>query len=483
MFVSVVSMLKGILRLRPPSPLLVLGILAAIVGASGFLARTTLVFVYPYTIDYGEGLLLNFAQLWHQYGTYFFDIQQLPYIHGTYPPVIPVLLAPFSNWPLAQLMVGRGISVLATVVLLVAMYRLYRFFGLDRSWAAVFAGLLLGLFPVAYFGSVLKVDMLAVALSTAGLAVYVLEGERKSLRRFVGPLLWVIAFFTKHNTVVAPLAIMLWLATRRQWRELAQVFAWYVVPIGVLLGFGQWHTEGELFHHLFTYTAFLPLDLNQGVLFWYYFWRFTIGAVALAVIGFMSSVPSWLRWYAMASLVTLISSAKPGADFNYFIEPAVAIFLLAGAAYQAVGLTQSSTLYWRVAAHISFILQSALIIWLVASLGMQRNPLARLSEDQRTAYYVRTATGPILAEEWGPVVLAGRPAFYESFQFRELARYDLWDDEEFIDSCNRGAFSLVIAGSRLQSTPRVATCLVQSYEIIETTAHYKYYRPRSLPSD
>lgn len=434
---------------------------------------------YPFTLNYGEGLVLNFSQLWHAHGTYFFDIAKLPYVHGTYPPVMPILLAPLASHPLAQLMTGRLLSVAATLVVALSCYSILRWCDVKRFRAMVFTGLFFAPIYVAIFGTLVRVDMLAVAFSTLGLAVYVRAGERLRYR-LIAILFLVIAFYTKHTTIAVPLALGLSLLTERRWRRAGELVALYGLAVLGLFAYGHFVTGGEFTKHMITYSAFLPLHFAQGKKYWTFFLLSIFGLLLIWLVGRKQSLPAWLRWYPIALLPLIIGAAKPGADLNYFIEPYLGALLVGAVIFERL-LTSPTSNFMRNVACIGLLTQAVVSMNLLLASDVIYHPLqpSGHAEQVRLSEHIMAAQGPILTEDWGPIILAGQAAFYESFQFAELAQAGLWDDREFIAACERGSFALVVAGNRLLATPRLVTCLEQSYELVEQTTSLRFYRPRN----
>ncbi len=434
---------------------------------------------YPFTLNYGEGLVLNFSQLWHTHGTYFFDIAKMPYVHGTYPPVMPMLLAPLATHPLAQLMTGRLISVIATLVVAVSCYSILRSCDVKRFRAIVFSSLFFAPIYVAIFGTLVRVDMLAIAFSTMGLAVYVRSGEQLRYR-LMAILLLVAAFYTKHTTIAVPLALGLGLLPERRWRQAGELLALYGLAILGLFAYGHLVTAGEFTKHMITYSAFLELNIEQGKQYWLYFLLSIFGFLIIWWFGWKQSLPVWLRWYPVALLPLVISAAKPGADFNYFIEPYLAVLLVAAVIFERSIMTTRSSIVRQIVI-ISLLVQATLSLGFLLTSEVLYSPQQPRGRQEQVllSEHIMAAQGPILGEDWGPIILAGKPIFYESFQFAELAKAGLWDDRELIAACERGDFALIVAGNRLLATPRLVTCLEHSYELFDQTASLRFYRPRS----
>ena len=103
----------------------------------------------------------------------------------------------------------------------------------DR-FAALSAGVIFLAFPfVVYWSPLLRIDMLALALSLAGLCLLV--GQPVSSRRLVGiALLLVAAIYTRQSYgLAAPFAAFVWLLAR-DWRQALRL-AGLVSGLGLIL--------------------------------------------------------------------------------------------------------------------------------------------------------------------------------------------------------------------------------------------------------
>ena len=80
-----------------------------------FLTHSARTIFYPYPVNFSEGQTLGLSILLQQKGNYFFDINDLPFMHGAYPPVYPLIVLFFINIFGVTLTIGRIISFLSTI--------------------------------------------------------------------------------------------------------------------------------------------------------------------------------------------------------------------------------------------------------------------------------------------------------------------------------------------------------------------------------
>src|SRR5882757_5780898 len=171
--------------LQRPVRLAVIGAVAVLVTASlglhwlRFLRFAIASILYPYQLDYGEGIVWQQALLMlgpRMYG----DINQYPFVVFHYPPFYHVTVRAVSALGIDMLVAGRSISFLAALVIgavcarlaylatPVGMERGARLAGAATAGMSVFCCL-----PLIHWAAVMRVDMLAVALSIVGILAVV----------------------------------------------------------------------------------------------------------------------------------------------------------------------------------------------------------------------------------------------------------------------------------------------------------------------
>ena len=159
---------------------------------------------FPYQLSYGEGPLLNHAyRLAQGAQIYTRDLQDYPYLVVNYPPVYIFLYASFGRLLGFSLGVGRAISFIASLVVAVSLgataYALCR----DLVAAGVVGLAFLGQPYVAVWSGFARVDLLALALASAGLAVAAWH-PRKPWSPYASAALMVLAAYTRHPICCFP---------------------------------------------------------------------------------------------------------------------------------------------------------------------------------------------------------------------------------------------------------------------------------------
>ncbi|MCI0549791.1 MAG: glycosyltransferase family 39 protein, partial [Anaerolineae bacterium] len=452
------------------------------------LVYQSLAIPHRYSLDYGEAPLVDQAmRLASGQNIYYADISEPPYTISNYPPLYVTVLAGSVKLfgPSQSFVVGRIISMLSTwissICLALIVYALTR----DR-FAALSTGLIFLAFPFVLFWSpLLRIDMLALALSLSGL--YVLVSEPFSSRRlFAAALLLVAAIFTRQSyALAAPIAGFVWLLAR-DWRQALRLTA-VVGGLSLALFFIlNGLTRGGFYFNIVTANVneFKP-DLLK------FNWeRLRDAALIPLLIGVFSLFLS-RRWnplwtlaapYLIGSALSAITIGKIGSNVNYLLELCAALSLAAGA-----------VIAWS-RAHLSlYSLRAALMITLAFGLlkmlhvtlqdytGDLRERRAAAKDLRQLELFMADTPGLILADEYmGMLTLQGRPLLIQPFEVTQLARAGKWDQTVLLNSIKNKEFDSIILYDREWSnerwTPEMITAISQSYMLVDVVAENRVYK-------
>jgi hypothetical protein len=369
------------------------------------------------------------------------------------------------------------LSVLATVATLAAVYAIARRLGNPRAWAAALAGVVLCPWFLQTWAPLARVDMLAIFFSTAGLLAFV-RGARLGT---VFALFW-LAFFTKQNALLAPAAVLLYLAVSGSPRRFAGALAGFALPLAALFGLLVFATHGEAYRHLVTYTAAAGLEwsrLGDG-----YGELVRVAWPLLLVVGFAvvargrlvlaESPAAVVSIYWMLSLAGLATMVKEGAVQNYYVEPWVATVLAAAAALPLVAQRLG------VVARVAVLLLAATVAHYTHNWAHQL-PRAIAHPDQDAGFrrlweVVRDTNGPILSENLAVLVLSRKPVLVEPFGLLTLSRAGLLRTRPIVRDCETGVFEVVVVEGLLEGVPSLRECLQTHYRVAEDLPPYRLLR-------
>jgi hypothetical protein len=410
---------------------------------------------YPYPLNYGESPLLDQA-LRLARGENIYSLVVPPYTIGNYPPVYPLLQAPFVGAFGPSFFYGRVLSVIAALLAAVGIGWTARNITRDAVAGIVAGGLFLAVPYVLHWTVLNRVDALALAFSVLGAAVAT-GWPRRTAALALAALLCALAVFTRQTAALAaPLAIALYVwGQGGLWRAI--VFGlWF----GVLLSGGfallLVLSEGGAYFHLFTaninrFNALLPvvyafemarhfpllLGLALGfVLFgWYGFGR---GGQPLPRTGWLFAVP-----YLLGGLVVALTIAKVGSDVNYLFEWSAALCVAAGA---VVAWLRRAPLV-RAVGLLALAVQVAALHALSESRYVpivQQRTAQRAEADQLYDRIAQTPGRVIADEANGLLLLAGQRLWLQPFEYSELARAGVWNQTPLLIDLAQGTFPVVI---------------------------------------
>jgi hypothetical protein len=435
--------------------------------------------VSPFSRDYGEGCVLAMVQLLHERGTYFTDLRDYPFVHGNYPPVFIALVWPFHAAFGPSLLAPRAISMLATLALLVALFVLLRRLAASPGLAAALVGVALCPWFVQSWAPMGRVDMVAFFFSIAGLALAVGGATGKAL-----PFFW-LAFFTKQNAVLAPLAWLVHVAMDGPPARVSRAAAAYLLPLLALFGLLAAATGGEAYRHLVPYTAAAEYEWGRMAESYVELARVAwplLVSIAAGLVreprAFASGPRRAIFIYWLLNLAGLATIAKAGAAQNYFIEPWLATVLMAATAITVL-FQAASPFPWR-----PLVLAGIAAVALYTNAEGHRLPPSirhpeRARDFQDLWTIVRTTPGPILSENLSVLAVNGRPVLVEPFGMLLLAQKGIFSTDRLVDDCMAGRFTLIVGEHRLERIPGLAACLEKRYAPWQDLATYRLFRPRS----
>lgn len=464
---------------------LVAFLIAALLGLAASVASLQL----PYQLDYGEGPLLNHAyRLAQGVQIYTRGLRDYPYLVVNYPPVyiyVYSCLGRMFGWSLG---VGRAISLGASLAVALSLGAIVYALCRDRVATGVAALAFLGHPYVVEWSGYARVDLLALALASAGLAVAVWH-PRKPWSPYASAMLMVMAAFTRQSYLLAfPLGalVQFYVHDRRQ----AAAFG---VTLGVTVGLlaialNQATGGGALIHLVLANINHMSWSLLCSGLF--RLAVISVPALALALVVARSILRERARM--MFPLIALLlgaglsslTVAKVGSSINYFLEivAATALLCAVSAARRGrrwptlllmAGLTAQACVY----AYGNWTMVSA------HSVLRARAPLFQALYD-----LVRQEPGAILADDhMAALVQGGHEVLLQPLEFGLLASGGLWDEGRVVADLKAGRFALVIIrdqgnlrGTRPAErwTAAMLDALDHGYAVRQRFADVSVYVPR-----
>ena len=420
-----------------------------------FVVRGAMAIPHRYPLDYGEAPLVDQSmRLAAGHNIYRPDLTSPPYTISNYPPLYMLFLVPFVKMFGPAFQAGRVISLLSTLASAIFLGQIVYTLTKDRMAAIITNMFFLAVPYVVGWSPLLRVDMLALAFSTAGM--YVVVRWTSTRRGFViGGLLLVAAIYTRQSfALAAPLGTFVWLLIQNKRRAIG--FAAWVGGVSLALFFIlNTLTRGGFYFNIIT------ANINEYELERLEWWlsRLLDAAPILLVLGggflFLgfsqkrSSVPgrrtgwSLLSTYLIGASLSALTIGKIGANENYLLELFAALSLTAGAviAWSRERRWQRAILLVLLALQTGQFMQTTLVDE-VESAKWRLKPMKQLSDLE---WIVETADGPVLGDEFmGMIILQDRPLYIQPFEITQLANAGLWDQTPLLESIRNQDFPVIL---------------------------------------
>jgi hypothetical protein len=496
-----------------------LGLLLVLaVRGANYLRYAASAVTFPFGLDYAEGIVWQQALLIpgpRMYG----NITQFPFIVFHYPPFYHLLVRAIAALGIDCLAAGRGISLAATIAIAVLAGGISFTAMQDsaltgaRIFGSVVAGLMVFTYrPIQEWAVVMRVDMLAIALSMAGVYLGIVARQR-TITLWIAVLLFVLAVYTKQTELVGPIAVLLIIAII-DFRSALKAVIFGVVIAGTGLILLLLETSGGVWRHIVEYNLhnrfFIENIINQllqrkpdglGLLmgiasFAFFWWAEASQYPARDLRAWIAAIRQSKRlralsivslWFALAS-AQLVTLGKSGSWNNYFIEwmciTVVPIGMAATVAWAAV-VTGGKT-------ELLAGLPGLFLSLALAEHALHRPPYEYRIVDDPKATAVRAhivdlvheSEKPVLSEDMVLLLRAGQPVPIEPAIFAELTYSGIWDQRLFVHLIRTHAFGLVImeesveeAESSGRFTKEVASAIENSYPLVEHAEEYTVRRP------
>ena len=233
-------------------------ILILTLRAAEYLGYARRAITFPFGLDYGEGIVWQQALLIpgpRMYG----DITQFPFIVFHYTPVYHLAVRAVAALGVDPLAAGRGVTLAAAIAIAVLagsiVFTAMREIGSTsaRVAGAVAAGLMvLTYHPIQQWAVAMRVDLLAIAFSIAGVYLAIVAGQR-TLILCAAILMFVLGVYTKQTELSAPIAAILVAAVVNA-RSTSRALAFGLLIGGTVFMILQLSTSGGFWHHVFEYN-------------------------------------------------------------------------------------------------------------------------------------------------------------------------------------------------------------------------------------
>jgi len=402
------------------------------------------------------------------------------YLVNNYPPLSFYLIGALARLTGDAVVVGRAVALASFLAVVLGIDAAAQRMGCSRT-EALFAALLFAaqlMLTTDYVG-MNDPQLLGHAIAMGGLLIALRTPRTPRAMVFAAALL-VLAFFVKHNLVVLPAALGLWLFLAD--RRLAVTFAASGI-IFLLIGLGVFETA---FGHS------LLAQVNASRLFtWAHLWsgltdwlRWTAipfaGAVALFVIGRRERDALFCVIYAAVAIATgAFFLGGAGVDANAMFDADIALALCTGVLVNRLGGGLASGI-----AALAYLVPAAIGAWNLdadwRSGDFWWHPMAEERGVAATEIgLIRAAPGPVLCDMLSLCYWAGKPAEVDTFNMQQAFLAGARSDRPLADAIAKHHYALIaLETDSAPLTSRVRAAITHHYRIVRSDDDRVFYAPR-----
>lgn len=474
---------------------------------------------FPYELDYGEGIVIWQASHVTKLATAYAPITQYPYIVFHYPPLYHVMSFALSKVTGDMLFAGRLVSLLSAFCLCLTLaWTVYRSVPVRAPLTAAIGGAILAAalpcgLKTMDWAALMRVDMLGLFLTFAGLAVFILGTQTAS--RYLAFVLFVAAMYTRQTLVAGALACLL-VAVIVNFRQAIKLL-FFTAALGafvlVLLALA---THGLVIRHLFLYNK-NPFSVHRAISMVRENILLMVPLLTLATAsalgpildiaralsrGTVSTLPDRLTrstyrlalftytvHFLLSGLISL-TAGKEGSNINYFLEWNLSACVLASLI--------SARLIWRwnserasATAAVAYLLPFFIVVqqaeaarFLFVPNDAARQDLAERAQNSEALLRIlRASPEPVMSEDMTLLYKAGRQVPFEPAICTTLAATGTWDERPLLDLINKKAFSVMIIREldvSYKYSSGVKRAIKESYLPTEQVGRFTVYRPSKL---
>jgi hypothetical protein len=449
----------------------IVGILAAIVAAWIIVWIVAVVInIGQPQIDYSEGFNMWNAHLFGK-GLWNWDsLSGPPYNSIFYTPVWYLIMSPITNLFGDSLIVGRIANIFTMLSCMFVVYLIVSHITKSKGYGLLGAGFTLMSNMMVGWTMFPRVDLLAILFELLGLYI-IIKNEKSRWMWFSIPL-FILAFYTKQSTVAGALAACAYLAFKDQKRSLIFTLVLAGLGIGSFL-LGNSVTNGGLYNQVFRYQGNTVFNYTATVLNNLAY--FIAYLMPVFIIGIWRSWKNKTELSSLFVFIALIINTVMlfhiGGNQNYLFESVFALSIAAGIELKNIIENRRE---WFVYLFIFSVLELA---FLVPNLNMADSGYkARASQAEAI---ISDATYPVLTENAGIVLAAGKEPYYEPFVFNNMAKLGYFDENIVINDLKQNRIEYVITQYKLpymesvRFNDQVQRAIIGNYHIVMDASRYQ----------
>ncbi len=477
----------SLIKLGPARIVWLVVILGLCANLALYLAGAYRCIAYPYQIDYGEGAHLDRARELAEGRTIYPAIDHYPYKVDNYPPVYDLLCSFLVRASGVSFWGGRTISVVSAMLVSLLVGVMAAAQTGRKCYGAIAALLFPAAAGVAYWSVLYRVDMLGLLLSLAGLALVIrYEGTDRVL---LATPMFLLSLYARQSLIAAPLSTFAYLLGRDRRRATIMIASLLASSALTFLALNA-ATSGQFYLHIVKYTAttFIPIRaLQQYLKFARSHPAFLVLATTYTIYALSRRRNSLIVNYFILSGLIALTAGKVGSSVNYFLEVIAASCILTGLLVNGLETEMQAGKDGMEARSAASMLVATLLLFQLVAYA---NPPLPPPEAERDAClevsgYIRNASGMIISEDTGLLVVNGKSIVLDPWIMTQLAKQGLWDQSTLIRDIEAKAFSLIVLRFDLEGQPsgrftaQAAEAMRENYTLLNKSGDFWIYGPGS----
>jgi len=472
---------------------------------------------FPYDYDQGEGFEVHDTVLFSRLQLPYRDTEFYPFYASNYPPLFHIMAAPFARLFGPAYWYGRLLGFLASLAAAAAIARAVYVEGGRRKSIAALSGLaFLSSNFVYHIGPLFRQHIMMVAFETLAIVLLSRAFPKRDRRGIaVALLLLICAGYTKQLAAISALAAIAWMFLRGPVRALGWSIGFALAGGAIfaalnLASDGQWWLQAIV-------ANVNDFDRQQAFglfILWFKLHGFLLVPACLMLVyeTYCDRLSIYSLWFAATALLGGIASGTWGAGDSYFVTSIAALCILSGIFFSrilggslklprrlrflsssplcAAGIVLIPLLYLGYAratlklptdgrfqsiadllgvegnVRENFYDSATFLVGGYAQIGYFLTEEDRAAGDQIVAL-IQATEGPILSEEAGFTMAAGRDVVTNPTQLRNLDLAGRYKGDQLVAMIDGQEFALVILRA-LFYPPAVLEAIDRAYLHRET---------------
>lgn len=448
---------------------------------------------FPYDYDQGEGFEVHDTVLFSRLQLPYRDTEAYPFYASNYPPLFHIMAAPFVWLFGPAYWYGRLLGFLASLAAAAAIARaVYMEGGRRKSIAALSALAFLSSNFVYHIGPLFRQHIMMVAFETLAIVMLGRAFPKRDRRGIaVALLLLICAGYTKQLAAISAVAAVAWMLLRGPKRALGWTISFALAGGAIfaalnLASDGQWWLQAIV-------ANVNDFDREQAFglfILWFKLHGFLLmpACLMLTYETYFDRLSLYSLWLAATALLGGIASGTWGAGDSYFVTSIAALSILSGIFFSRIlggslklprqlrflssrslgaGMLLIPLLYLGYAratlklptdgrfqgiadlldvegnTRENFYDSASFLVGGYAQIGYFLTEQDRAAGD-RIVELIQATDGPVLSEEAGFTIAAGRDVVTNPTQLRNLDLAGHFEGKQLIAMIDRQEFGLVI---------------------------------------